>query len=833
VTVQPFTPSWIRWYNAEDGSKVASADVGSYEDIPYGAQKTGERHAAGKPPHPEHGQWQWGLACSRASRTIVIDIDKPAAWKQGSVFVELGEIAGIAGSYREDMERFHVAVEVPGELLAAWPVQGPAVWGDVKSNGFSYIEGVHHTGMRYIDAGRPWIVADASLMEALTADRIFPQGRGATGIMAGPWEDDSYRIESHDECVATVMSMVSAGMEDEAVTGRLAVIMPNREGDWPGRDAYIEEKIRSARRKIEARERKEREFWGAFHPGGYEGLVGMLARRQADNIERATPQGTAADAAEWIEHRIAEGVNLKRTPLDIRLNPWQRPVEPRAAHDKGNALDILEAGMPVFRFASDVGCWLQHTGTHWEAWGTKSEKLEIGRAIVSAYGSYLKSDETLSQELAAAGTAESDDDIKRDDDRRDRLKKSRFKYLNSAGQNGISTGLVTEARGSDRYCVNVAELDAEADVLWAGGYPWSLRHPELTLATAVRPVNPVHLKTAACAPIPWIECHKQNPDLTWESNTPAFDQVLAAVWPDEDVRAWALREICGVALWGSTSKMHPVLDGPAGGGKSTFVLILKRALGTYAVQVSPDKILGGDQNSSYEEEVAAMIGARLVWMDEPPPGGRQAVSRFNDLASGTGDISAARKFENRVSAPKLFNFLICQNPRNALRMDAQGVGERMTLIPCHGSPEVTLAAWKRWKTDGEAEYAAVLARLIRECALFHLGDRPESPMEALMARSEAQERADEFSTWVLEGWEALPDMTVTVDPRLDESPTVGYLRTLYNGSYARDNRLTAIGAAEARDQLARLRIRVATGGCKRRKDVVFIKAKAVSYGAHY
>jgi hypothetical protein len=815
VPVQPFAPTWIRWHNDAEGRKIASADVGSYEKLPYGSVNPGEKHAQGRPPHPEHGRWQWGLACSKTSRTVSIDIDHPGQWKESGIFVELGEIQDIATSYREDMERFHVMVEVPGELVSPWPSQGETLWGDIKSNGFTYVEGVHKSGLRYIATGKPWIVADAALMTALIREPRKQREAGASGAVAGTWGDDAYEITGDSQLTADIMSMVAAGLDESQILGRLNVILRPLAEPWT--DAQIEGKIASAQRKIAESERREREFWGGFHAGGYEGLVAELAERAADNITRATPQGTAADSAEWIEHRIAEGANLKRTPLAVRLNPQQRPVEPRAAHDKGNAADILEAGLHVFRFASDVGCWLQNTGTHWEAWGTKSEKLEIGRAIVSAYGSCLKSDDALKAEMSMTGTAESADDIARDEARGKRLIASRMKYLNSNGQNGISTALVTEARGSERYCVNVGELDSEADVLWAGGYPWSLRHPELTFATDARAVNPVHLKTAACAPCP--------------GPTPAFDQVLKAVWPDPEVRAWALREICGVALWGSTSKMHPVLDGPAGGGKSTLALILKRVLGTYAVQVSPDKILGGEQNSSYEEEVAAMIGARLVWMDEPPPGGKQAVSRFNDLASGTGDISAARKFENRVSAPKLFNFLICQNPRNALRMDAQGVGERMTLIPCHGIPEVTMEAWKRWKTEGEGEYAGVLARLIRECALFHLGDRPDSPMEALVARSEAQERSDEFSSWVLEVWEVLPDTTATVDPRLDESPTVGSLRTMYNGTYARDNRLTAIGAAEARDQLARLGIRVATGGHKRRKDVVFVKAKAVSYGS--
>ena len=817
-----FTPTWLRWYNDENGVKTPCFS-GTYEEIPYGLASDREFHVKGKPPHPTRGQYQWGLACSRTSRTIIIDVDHPENWGEGAVFVELGALADCATSYRTDNERFHIVITVPEELLSLWPVQGPATWGDVKSNGFSYHTGVHgKEGLEYAACDREWVTADRELMLALTEDRIFPQGHGPTGAASGPWEDDSYRVSGHDECVATVMSMVSAGLSDDEVHARLEVIMPNREGDWPGRRAYIEEKVTSARRKIAAREQKEMDFWGGFHPDGYYGLIAELNRRLLENSVKAAPANTAADSAEWIEHQIAGGTDLRRTPLELRLNPMQRPVEPRTKSDKGNANDILEAGLYVFRFASDEGCWLRNAGTHWETWGTKSDKAEIGRAVASAYGTYLKSDEMLAQELSAQGTAEDDGAIAADDARKKRLSENRMRYNNSAGQSSISTALVTEARRTERYSVCTGDLDSEPDVLWAGGYPWSLRHETLSLATGFRDVNPVHLKTAACAPLP--------------GKTLAFDQVTEAVWPDPAIRAWALREIAGVMLWGATSKMHPVLDGPPGGGKSTFSLILTRVLGTYAVQVSPDKILGSDVTSGgHDEEVAAMMGARCVWMDEPPPGGKQSVSRFNDLASGTGVLAAARKYQNRITAPKLFNFLICQNSRNALRMDAQGVGERMTLVPCHGMPEVTMAAWMRWQLEGEAEYPAVLALLIRECALFHNGERLEPPMGALLARGAAQERSDEFSSWVLDNYLLLPESTATVDPRLGSSPTIGSLRTVYNGTHARDNRVSVVGRDEALDQLRRVNIRVAAAGDKnsRRKDVVFVTAKAISYGNGY
>lgn len=817
-----FTPTVMHWYNAEDGRKVATADIGPYEKIPYGGQGGSKKHAGTRKPHPQYGQWQQGFSCSRTSRTIAIDIDHAEHWEGSHAADILGDWRDSATSYRVTPDgevRAHIMIEVPEELTGWWPTQGETAWGDIKSSGFTYVTGVHSSGTEYTATGRPWITATEDLMHALVLEPRKQRKNTGTGAAAGTWEDDNYEITSDNQLTADIMSMVAQGLDEDHIYDRLNIILKPLTTPWtPGQ---IESKIRSAERKVAESEQAEQDFWGNAHSGGYAGLVGELQMRTQENIEKATPKGTAADSAEWIEHQIAAGTDLRRVHLAIRLNPQQRPVEPRSKSDKGNAADILEAGLPVFRFAADGGSWLRNTGTNWETWGTKTDKAEIGRTIVSAYGTYLKTDDALAQELAAAGTAEDDAAIARDDARKKRLGENRMRYTMSAGQSSISTALVTEARATDRYSVYVGELDSEPDVLWAGGYPWSLRHETLSLATDFRDVNPVHLKTAACAP--------------WPGETPAFNQILEAVWPDPEVRAWAVREIAGVMLWGATSKMHPVLDGPPQGGKSTFALILKTVLGSYAVQVSPDKILGSEGGSGHDEEVAAMMGARMVWMDEPPPGGKQSISRFNDLASGTGELSAARKFENRVTAPKLFNFLICQNPRNGLRMDAQGVGERMTLIPCHGIPEVTLAAWARWKMEGQAEYAAVLAMLIRECALFHCGERLEIPMGALMARGTAQERSDEFGTWVLENYDILPEQITTVDPRLANSPTIGSLRTMYNGNYARDNRLSALGTDEARDQLRRLNIRVAAAGDKsrRRKDVVFVSAKAIAYGNNY
>ena len=268
---EPFAPTFIRWYNAEDGAKVASADVGSYEKIPYGSVRSGEKHAAGKPPHPQTGQWQHGIACSRASRAIGIDIDHPEHWDGSHAADILGEIADVATSYREDMERFHVMAEVPEELVGWWPAQGETAWGDVKSNGFTYVEGVHRTGLRYVATGRGWVTATEDLMRALVAEPRKQRTAGASGWRAGTWEDDNYEITGDSQLTADIMSMVAHGLDPDQISDRLSIILKPITEPWTPRQ--IEGKITSAQRKVDESERREQAFWGGFHPGGYPGLA--------------------------------------------------------------------------------------------------------------------------------------------------------------------------------------------------------------------------------------------------------------------------------------------------------------------------------------------------------------------------------------------------------------------------------------------------------------------------------------------------------------------------------------------------------------------------------
>lgn len=167
-----FTPARIRWYNDADGAKIACVSS-EYKDIPYGSTSGREFHAAGKLPHPEHGHFQWGFACSPSTLTIGLDGDYPDKWAATATGRLLGDWRDVATSVRElpgGGFKFHVMIQVPPELAHLWPKQLAAPFGHIKSKGFTYTEGMHATGTAYVLTGRPWLVADEALMLALLED---------------------------------------------------------------------------------------------------------------------------------------------------------------------------------------------------------------------------------------------------------------------------------------------------------------------------------------------------------------------------------------------------------------------------------------------------------------------------------------------------------------------------------------------------------------------------------------------------------------------------------------------------------------------------------------
>lgn len=257
--------TFMRWYNDEDGGKIASADVGPYEAIPYGTARYGEKHAFDKPPHSVYGCFQWGISCSRTALTIVIDVDDFDAYEESRTWVHLAPED--ATSFRitpEGKKKLHFVVIVPEQLVKYWPVQGPTAWGDIKSNGFSYITGLHASGTLYEATGEPFHVADELLMRALQNEPRKQNGSllragHAVESRAGAWTDDNYEILSDDQAAVDIFDMCWS-LDDSEIEERLDVILPSRDS-WNNRSKWIASKIKSSRKKQEKFHAEQEAEW--------------------------------------------------------------------------------------------------------------------------------------------------------------------------------------------------------------------------------------------------------------------------------------------------------------------------------------------------------------------------------------------------------------------------------------------------------------------------------------------------------------------------------------------------------------------------------------------
>lgn len=283
-------------------------------------------------------------------------------------------------------------------------------------------------------------------------------------------------------------------------------------------------------------------------------------------------------------------------------------------------------------------------------------------------------------------------------------------FLSSAGAGRIGQKLRAVVKNVDHPSgIEVAALDAHPEVLWAGGMPWDLRASrEAPTLARISPSEP-HLHTAACAPA--------------AVETPYWDAFVAAVWPDQDVRDWALR-VLSVSLAGYPDAVLPVLFGDSRTGKSSLVALIVKVLGTYGHAADPRLLSSADSHASI---IYALKGRRLSFIDEGPRGGKVATERLKQLTGGaqlTGNAMRA----NPITFEPTHTLVMTSNEEPPLTDPA--LLARLRVIPCDAE-QVPVRAARRALTPAiwAQEAPGVLAKLMAECAAW-LADPDSAGSEA-------------------------------------------------------------------------------------------------------
>jgi hypothetical protein len=353
--------------------------------------------------------------------------------------------------------------------------------------------------------------------------------------------------------------------------------------------------------------------------------------------------------------------------------------DPNAGMDQTIAEAVLERSYPALRFAWDAKGWLLRTPERWELHDRLSPWAVASVATLMPVG----------DPTAEKGSEQHDRSARR------------ARLMSTAGARAVA-GKMDDLVSGGMHPASVAlsVLDSDPEILWAGGRPYDLRAcADGPVVAEVDPATP-HLRTAALTPAP--------------VPTPLWDAFLASVWPDEAVRAWALR-VLSIAVTGYPDRALPILLGETGRGKTQLVSLVMSLLGSYAHAANP-KLLSPSTNA-HDSIVFALKGRRLSFIDESPREAKAGQERLKQLTGG-GELTANAMHTNPVTFQPTHTLVLTANDEPVLTDPA--VRARVRLIPCDGDPEevwLTRAAIGHFSgPTWQAEAPGVLSILMAEAA---------------------------------------------------------------------------------------------------------------------
>lgn len=539
-------------------------------------------------------------------------------------------------------------------------------------------EGATEAGPAAADIGR-----GQALLSALLADQREPCAEVADAMRKA----------------ATELEAATSGGRHDAATSRAHHLVQMGAAGHPG-VAYAVDDLRARWEALTAGEGREDEF---------DRMLLTSARKAVTVVgPRPVDRDPCFSGGEMWAPPVPAGGGPLPPPV-AQARPWSvREVigaqyfDPNSDLDHGLSAGVLHRMWPVLRYAVDGGSWLLRGPERWEARG------DLTRWAVHELA-----------ELMPRGDADAE---KGSDEQRRAARRARL--MMTAGRNGVaSTMAAAVAAGTHPCALRLSDLDTDAGLLWAGGLAWDLR------ASADRPVpawvdpGTPHLHSCALGPA--------------DVPTPLWDRFLAAVWPDPEVLAWALR-VLSIGFTGVPDAALPILLGPQRRGKSQVIHLLMSVLGSYAISADP-RLLGAGDNT-HASIVYALMGRRLAFIDEGPREGRWAQERLKQLTGGTA-LTGNEMRQNPVTYNPSHTLALTANDEPPLTDPA--VRARVRLIPCEGDEQAVRAARAAiGDTDGaawRAEAPGVLAQMIREAGRWF--DDRQSAMTAA-APEHIRDRAD-------------------------------------------------------------------------------------------
>lgn len=227
----------------------------------------------------------------------------------------------------------------------------------------------------------------------------------------------------------------------------------------------------------------------------------------------------------------------------------------------------------------------------------------------------------------------------------------------------------------------------------------------------------------------------------------AWQKFLKDVFCEDEEVIEFVQRMCGYFLTGSTEEQKIFFAwGSGGNGKSVFVDLIGKLIGTYSVRM-PSAALMTSKSDRHPTEIAMLRSKRLAISSELEEGAFWAEARLKEL---TGDeVNKARFmrgdfFEFKQSQ----KHMIVGNYKPRLRGGDAALARRFVLIPFNA----TFSAEKRDRRIGEklwAEAPGILAWMIRGAVMWR-EDGLKIPDSISSASAEYMSDNDDIAVWQAE-----------------------------------------------------------------------------------
>lgn len=453
--------------------------------------------------------------------------------------------------------------------------------------------------------------------------------RGATGLDIGP----AYAPTTRDD----VAAMLKHAPLDESYGGWLNIGMALHSWD---EDAGLElwhEWSRQYGDKYNEQEIDEK--WRTFKakPGGV--TIATIARIARDNgYTSPTPRAQGAQAADGVQ-----GDSGAVVAPDIC---GSRPFGADNHTDLANARRIKNAYGHRLCYCPAVD-WMTHSHT----WHPDKGK---GEQIFHNLGRLIRDEAKRMDEWVNA--ADPGDE---------------FKVREKARNGRNAWAMLSESASKINAAITLGrrEMDVAANLLDRNLLHVGLKNGVLDLGTgAFHSELPAAYVTHACG----VEYQPGATCPRWQ----AF--VLEIMGGDTEMAAY-LQRLAGYILTANRSEhLLLILHGGGSNGKSTFVGILQKVMGDYAMSLPSEAICGRDGMTPTQK--AALRGKRLGVLAETRDGGRLNEAEVKVL-TGADSMTGRALYKEDVTYTPTHQLLVQTNHRPGIRGDDHAIWRRIELIP--------------------------------------------------------------------------------------------------------------------------------------------------------